>query len=90
MATVRREIRDHAELTARCDGDLLCLWTARGLDGRGRAWVSADGRAVAVAARDLSRRDRLAVRGPAESVIPLAADVLAEIGPDFRPLGERR
>jgi hypothetical protein len=60
-----------------------------GLDGRSRAWASADGQAVAVAGRALSRRDRLAVRGPAESVIPLAADVLAEIGPDFRPLGER-
>lgn len=89
MAKARREIRDHAELVARCDGDLLCLWTAQGLDGRSRAWASADGRAVAVAGRALSRRDRLAVRGPAESVIPLAADVLAEIGPDFRPLGER-
>jgi GNAT superfamily N-acetyltransferase len=86
---LRREIRDHAELAARCDGDLLCLWTAQGLDGRSRAWVSADGRAVAVAGRALSLRDRLAVRGPAESVIPLAAEVLAEIGPDFRPLGER-
>src|SRR5690348_2166013 len=89
MAQARREIRDHAELVARCDGDLLCLWTAQGLDGRSRAWASADGEAVAVAGRALSRRDRLAVRGPAESVIPLAADVLAEIGPDFRPLGER-
>jgi len=89
MAQARREIRDHAELVARCDGDLLCLWTAQGLDGRSRAWVSADGQAVAVAGRALSRRDRLAVRGPAESVIPLAADLLAEIGPDFRPLGER-
>jgi ribosomal protein S18 acetylase RimI-like enzyme len=89
MATARREIRDHAELAARCDGDLLCLWTAQGHDGRSRAWASADGRAVAVAGRALSRRDRLAVRGPAESVIPLAADVLAEIGPGFRPLGER-
>lgn len=89
MAQARREIRDHAELVARCDGDLLCLWAAQGLDGRSRAWVSADGQAVAVAGRALSRRDRLAVRGPAESVIPLAADVLAEIGPDFRPLGER-
>jgi GNAT superfamily N-acetyltransferase len=89
MAKARREIRDHAELVARCDGDLLCLWTAQGLDGRSRAWVSGDGRAVAVAGRDLSRRDRLAVKGPAESVIPLAADVLAEIGPAYRPLGER-
>lgn len=89
MATARREIRDHAELVARCDGDLLCLWTAQGLDGRSRAWVSADGQAVAVAGRALSLRDRLTVRGPAESVIPLVADLLAEIGPDFRPLGER-
>jgi len=48
MAKARREIRDHAELVARCDGDLLCLWTAQGLDGR----------AVAVAGRALSLRDR--------------------------------
>ena len=89
MAQARREIRDHAELVARCDGDLLCLWTAHGLDGRSRAWVSADGQAVAVAGRALSLRDRLTVRGPAGSVIPLVADLLAEIGPDFRPLGER-
>ena len=89
MAKARREIRDHADLVARCDGDLLCLWTAQGLDGRSRAWVSADGQAVAVAGRALSLRDRLTVRGPAESVIPLAADLLAELGPGFRPLGER-
>lgn len=89
MAMAPREIHDHAELAARCDGDLLCLWTAQGLDGRSRAWASADGRAVAVAGRALSLRDRLAVRGPARSVIPLTAGLLAEIGPGYRPLGER-
>jgi ribosomal protein S18 acetylase RimI-like enzyme len=89
VAAAPREIRDHAELVALCGGDLLCLWTAQGLDGRSRAWVSGDGRAVAVAGRELSRRDRLAMRGPTQSVIPLAEAVLAETGPAFRPLGER-
>jgi hypothetical protein len=44
-----REIGDHEELAARCAADTLCLWAAQGLDGRCRAWRSADGRAVAVA-----------------------------------------
>lgn len=83
------EIYDHAELAALCGGDTLCLWAAQGLDGRSRAWRSADGQAVAVAGPGLSARDRLAVHGQAGALVPLAAEVLAEVGPSYRPLGDR-
>ncbi|AUG80840.1 GCN5-related N-acetyltransferase [Kitasatospora sp. MMS16-BH015] len=84
-----REIADHAELLARYGEDTLCRWVAQAPDGRGRAWHSPDGRAVAVARPALSRRDRLAVSGPPEAAVPLVRAVLAEVGPTFRPLGDR-
>ena len=84
-----QEIGTHEELVARCGADTLCLWAARGLDGRSRAWRSADGRAVAVAAPGLSTRDRLAVRGPAGAAVALAGEVLDEVGPSYRPVGDR-
>jgi len=84
-----REIGDHEELVALCGADTLCLWAAQGLAGRSRAWRSADGRAVAVAGPGLSTRDRLAVRGPAGAAVALAREVLAEVGPSYRPLGGR-
>jgi ribosomal protein S18 acetylase RimI-like enzyme len=83
-----REIDDHDELLALCGGDTLCLWAAQGLDGRGRAWASEDGRAVAVAGPGLSRRDRIAVRGPADAVMSLVRRALSELGPTYRPLGD--
>lgn len=83
-----RAIDDHDELVALCGGDTLCRWVAQGLDGRGRAWASADGRALAVAGTGISRRDRIAVSGPAASVVPLVRDVLHEVGPTYRPLGD--
>ncbi len=62
-------------------------WAGQGLiGGRARAWYS--GEAVAVAVPDLSRRDRLAIRGPAEELAPLIEHVLAEVGPTFRPFGD--
>ncbi|WP_063795888.1 GNAT family N-acetyltransferase [Peterkaempfera griseoplana] len=82
-----REIHDHRELMVRCGHDTLCVWAAQGLDGRSRAWSSADGRAVAVAGPALSTRDRLALSGPVDSVVPLARAVLEEVGPTYRPLG---
>ena len=45
--------------------------------------------AVAVAAPALSTRDRLVVTGPAGDAIPLVRDVLREVGPAYRPLGDR-
>jgi len=84
-----KQIGTHEELVARCGADTLCLWAAQGLDGRSRAWRSADGRAVAVAAPGLSTRDRLAVRGPAGTAVALAGAVLDEVGPSYRPVGDR-
>ena len=85
-----REIGDHEELAAWCEADTLCLWAAQGLDGRCRAWRSADGRAVAVAGPGLSNRDRLAVRGAPDAALALAREVLELTGPSYRPLGDRR
>ncbi|GAB2859149.1 hypothetical protein GCM10027176_71940 [Actinoallomurus bryophytorum] len=82
-----RAIDDHDELAALCGGDTLCLWAAQGLGGRGRAWASEDGRAVAVAGSGISRRDRIAVHGPAGASVPLVREVLGEVGPTYRPLG---
>ncbi len=82
------EISSHAELVSRCQGDTLCLWAARGLDGRSRAWRSADGTALAVAGAGLSTRDRIAVLGAASALVPLVRDVLKVVGPSFRPLGD--
>ncbi|GAA4518833.1 hypothetical protein GCM10023191_093550 [Actinoallomurus oryzae] len=83
-----RAIHDNDELAALCAGDTLCLWAAQGLDGRGRAWASDDGDAVAVAGHAISRRDRIAVHGPAGAAVPLVERVLAEVGPSYRPLGD--
>jgi GNAT superfamily N-acetyltransferase len=85
-----REITDHEDLVALCGADTLCLWAAQGLDGRCRAWRNADGRAVAVAGPGLSTRNRLAVRGPADATVALVREVLDEVGPSYRPLGEER
>ena len=89
MLGAMKEIGDHEELAAWCGADTLCLWAAQGLDGRSRAWRSADGRAVAVAAPGLARRDRLALHGPADAVASLAREVLDQAGPSYRPLGDR-
>jgi ribosomal protein S18 acetylase RimI-like enzyme len=83
-----RDISSYAALEAACDGDTLCAWVAQGLDGRSRAWRSADGRALAVATPALAKRDRLAVWGAPDAAVPLVRAVLAEVGPTYRPLGD--
>ena len=81
-----REIETTADLIRASGSDPLIVWSAQGF-GRGvRAWY--DGDAVAVASPDLSKRDRLAVAGPAESVARLAIGVFAEVGSTFRPFGD--
>jgi GNAT superfamily N-acetyltransferase len=45
---------------------------------------------VAVAAPNLSKRDRLSVVGPAEDAAGLVRDVLAEVGPSYRPFGDEQ
>jgi GNAT superfamily N-acetyltransferase len=82
------EIADHAELRARCAADTLCLWAARGLDGRSRAWRDQAGTAVAVAGAALSTRNRIAVHGATGAAVPLVSAVLDLVGPSYRPLGD--
>jgi ribosomal protein S18 acetylase RimI-like enzyme len=43
---------------------------------------------VAVASPDVSKHDRLAVVGPVDDAVRLTADVLAEVGPSYRPFGD--
>ncbi|MET8565863.1 GNAT family N-acetyltransferase [Streptomyces flaveolus] len=45
------------------------------------------GSATAVASPGLCGRDRLAVSGAARDAVPLVRDVLAEVGPAYRPFG---
>ncbi len=69
------------------DDDPLIVWARQ--DGRPgvRTW-SRPG-AVAVACPGLSRRDRLAVHGDPDAVADLlTGEVLAEVGPTYRPLGD--
>ncbi|MGH3380725.1 MAG: GNAT family N-acetyltransferase [Actinoallomurus sp.] len=83
-----RTIDDHRAMVALCGGDTLCLWAAQGPGGDSRAWVSDDGRGLVVSGPRISQRDRLAVRGPADAVVPLIRAVLPEVGPTYRPLGD--
>lgn len=87
------ELTDPAAVQDAAAGDPLLSWAAQGLGTRPgvRAWVrrSAGGsvRAVACAHRDLSRRDRLAVRGEPAAAADLVDGALAEVGPTYRVLG---
>ncbi|MFG1818452.1 GNAT family N-acetyltransferase [Kribbella sp. NPDC049174] len=83
-----REILTTAELAKVSAGDSVIVWAGQGFRPGVRAWY--DGDAVAVAAPDLSKRDRLAVVGPVDSVARLAAEVFAEVGPSFRPFGDEQ
>ncbi|WP_329120424.1 GNAT family N-acetyltransferase [Streptomyces sp. NBC_01465] len=78
-----REIHSTTALPA----DELLIWAARDLT-TSRAWRSADGGAYAVAAPDLCRRDRLAVSGPPGPAITLVRELLPDLGPTYRPLGD--
>ncbi len=79
------ELRTTGELRSCAGDDALVLWAAQGFGPGVRAWRRGD--AVAVASPDLSCRDRLAVHGSPEQVAPLVAEVLAETGPAYRPIG---
>jgi ribosomal protein S18 acetylase RimI-like enzyme len=69
--------------------DPMLRWAAQSLSGGARAWSSEDGRAFAVAAPALARHDLLAVGGPADALGPLVQEVRAEVGPGYRPVGDR-
>ncbi len=81
-----RELHTVPDLREAAEDDSLVLWAAQGLAPGVRAWTA--GGAVAVASPGLSRRDRLAVRGPARAATALVRHALAELGPGYRPLGD--
>ncbi|GAA1981834.1 GNAT family N-acetyltransferase [Kitasatospora viridis] len=81
---------DALELTADTlptDVDILIDWATQGFAPGVRAWTLDGARVVASPA--LSGRDRLAVTGPAEPLAALVRLALAEVGPDYRPFGDR-
>jgi ribosomal protein S18 acetylase RimI-like enzyme len=81
-----QEIRTSAELELAGAGDSIVEWAAQGLAAGVRAWRS--GTAVAVASPDVSKHDRLAIVGAAHDAVRLTAEVLAEVGPSYRPFGD--
>jgi GNAT superfamily N-acetyltransferase len=67
------------------DDDPLLVWAAQDMRGGARAWTLGD--AAAVACRDVSRRDRLALRGSPGDV----AELLRRIRPEvtgFNPVAD--
>jgi GNAT superfamily N-acetyltransferase len=74
------------DIVAATGGDPLVVWAAQDMRPGVRAWVRE--KAVAVACPDLSRRDRIAVQGEPDAVAALLRDVLPEVGPQYRPLGD--
>jgi ribosomal protein S18 acetylase RimI-like enzyme len=68
------------------DGDLKVLWAGQGMKDGIRAWYAGD--AVAVVAPDLSRHDRIVVRGPVDDAAALVRGVLGLVGPTYRPFGD--
>jgi ribosomal protein S18 acetylase RimI-like enzyme len=75
-------LRSVGAVAAAAEGDPLLVWAAQGMRPGVRAW-SLDG-ATAVTSPDLSRRDRLVVRGPAGAAATLVRLALAEVGPAYR------
>jgi GNAT superfamily N-acetyltransferase len=66
--------------------DPLLVWAQQG--GRPGVRVFTHGDATAVACANLSRRDRVAVAGSVPDVVALLSEVLPELGPTYRPLGD--
>lgn len=88
-----REVSDLEELGQLTGDNLLCEWTAQGFTARpagaARAWATDDGRAVAVACPELATKDRIAICGSPAGATGLIGLVLEEVGPTFRPIGDR-
>jgi GNAT superfamily N-acetyltransferase len=90
-----REILTTVDLMAAAGNDPMIIWAGQGRLGTAvragsavRAWY--DGDAVVVASPDLSKRDRMAVRGPVDRLVPLVRRVFAEVGTGFRPFGDEQ
>ncbi|MFG1707395.1 GNAT family N-acetyltransferase [Nonomuraea sp. M3C6] len=82
-----RELRTAGQVRAACGDDDLLMWAAQGLAGGARAWALGD--AVVAGCPGVSRRDRLGVWGGASCAVDLVRHALAELGPSYRPFGER-
>jgi ribosomal protein S18 acetylase RimI-like enzyme len=67
------------------DDDPLLLWTAQDMLTGARAWAHGD--AAAVACRDVSRRDRLALRGSPDDVAELVRQIRPQVT-GFHPLAD--
>ncbi|WP_331732813.1 GNAT family N-acetyltransferase [Streptomyces sp. NBC_01718] len=85
------ELARYSDVEQAAVGDGHLVWAAQGraddrLGPGVRAWRH--GTAVIVASPDISRRDRLAVRGDGADVAVLVRRVLDEVGPSYRPFGE--
>ncbi|WP_336206851.1 GNAT family N-acetyltransferase [Nonomuraea sp. LPB2021202275-12-8] len=82
-----RELTSLAEVRAACGDDDLPVWAAQDLRGGARAWTLGD--AVVTAAPEVSRHNRLAVWGGTSCAVELVRHALSELGPSYRPFGER-
>ncbi|MFC4012133.1 GNAT family N-acetyltransferase [Nonomuraea purpurea] len=82
-----RALATDGEVRAACGDDDLLVWAAQGLRPGARAWALGD--AVVAASPSVSRRDRMAVWGGASCAAELVRHALAELGPSYRPFGER-
>lgn len=69
--------------------DPLRRWVAQDHSPATRAWQSADGAAAAIARTDLAQRDRVLVMGDAEAATGLLRGLLPQLGPAYRPFGDR-
>ncbi|MEU8612488.1 GNAT family N-acetyltransferase [Actinoplanes sp. NPDC048791] len=67
------------------DDDPLLLWTAQDMRTGARAWALGD--AAAVACRDVSRRDRLALRGSPDDAAELVRRIRAQVT-GFNPVAD--
>lgn len=81
-----RELKSADEVRSACADDALIMWAAQGMKPGVRAWAA--GNAVAVAAPDLFRRDRIIVIGDPGPAAGLVRHALAECGPTFRVVGD--
>jgi ribosomal protein S18 acetylase RimI-like enzyme len=67
------------------DDDPLLVWAAQDMRTGARAWAHGD--AAAVACRDVSRRDRLALRGSPDDVAELVRRIRPQVL-DFKPVAD--
>jgi ribosomal protein S18 acetylase RimI-like enzyme len=86
-----REVSEPGAAAALCGADPWCRWALRagGRTAASRVFAAPGDAAVAVAAPDLSGRDRVAVGGRPDAARELVRAVLAEVGAAYRPLGAR-